>query len=295
MKESIRHFPPDMQEALKRLSLIIRRKIKDTAMIIVVDRNDLEQHVRIRREVSDTATDMRDLEIVVVSNLNLMERRRSIFSRIDNRFLQVAGDVGISTSPVYFNISVMRLNEGLASGNLFCVNIRRYGIMLYDSKEFALVSPQQVDYAQVCRSSHATLEQHLLRADEFLWGAEQYHNRSNHTLAVFLLSLAAENLMDTLLNIYLQYHFQHTHLEEWLSYCKLYTTGIRELFPCDSDEEKRLFALLNDAQKETRFRLDFTIQPEDAETLMLRVLELRTFTERSCEERIGHYAALTSV
>lgn len=293
MKESIRHFPAEMQEALKRLTLIVRRKVKDTVMIIVVDPNDVEQRVRVRKgKPAAPKSTMSDLRIVIVSNMNLLERRQSLFDRIDKRFIQVTSEESHALSPVYFNISISRLNEGLKDGNLFCVTLRKYGIVLYDTNEYALSSPRQVDYEEVSRTSRIIMDRELLRADEFLWGAEQYFNHENHTLEAFLLYQAAECLMSTIIYIFLQYRFRQRHLEEWMFYCKRYTPAISEIFPCDSEEESRLFSLLARAHKEARFRPDFVLSSEEGEKLLLRVLILREFTEETCRKRIGCYRSM---
>lgn len=64
-------------------------------------------------------------------------------------------------------------------------------------------------------------------------------------------------------------------------------TGFKIIFPQDTDEEKRPFILLIKSYIDSRYKMGYTIAPEDLQWLIDRVNVLRLFTEEICLERIS--------
>lgn len=72
---------------------------------------------------------------------------------------------------------------------------------------------------------------------------------------------------------------------------KKHTTEVFEVFPRDTEEEKRLFDLLQRAYIESRYNPDFEITKEDIDALIPKVEYLRNIVERVCRDRIAYYDA----
>ena len=72
---------------------------------------------------------------------------------------------------------------------------------------------------------------------------------------------------------------------------KTHSLESSEAFPRDTEEEKRLFDLLQDAYVQARYNLHFRVTKEDIEALIPKVERLRDITRQCCEERIKVYAA----
>ena len=72
---------------------------------------------------------------------------------------------------------------------------------------------------------------------------------------------------------------------------KKHTTEIFRVFPRDTQEEQRLFDLLQRAYIESRYNPDFEITKEDIDALIPKVEQLRSIVERTCRERIAYYDA----
>ncbi|WP_301380068.1 HEPN domain-containing protein, partial [uncultured Alistipes sp.] len=60
-------------------------------------------------------------------------------------------------------------------------------------------------------------------------------------------------------------------------------------FPRDTEEEKRLFDLLQRAYIESRYNPDFEITKEDIDALIPKIEKLRDIVEKVCRERIAYY------
>ena len=70
---------------------------------------------------------------------------------------------------------------------------------------------------------------------------------------------------------------------------KKHTTDIFKAFPRDTEEEKRLFDLLQRAYIESRYNPDFEITKEDIDALIPKIEQLRDIVEKVCRERIAYY------
>ena len=71
--------------------------------------------------------------------------------------------------------------------------------------------------------------------------------------------------------------------------CKKHTLEIYRAFPQDTDEERRLFKLLQDAYVQARYNKNFVVTRADIDALIPRIELLRDLTETVCKERIEFY------
>ena len=70
---------------------------------------------------------------------------------------------------------------------------------------------------------------------------------------------------------------------------KPFTTELANVFPCDSEEEKRLFELLRAAYIEARYNDKFVVTKADIDALLPKIELLRDVVERVCKERLAYY------
>ena len=87
------------------------------------------------------------------------------------------------------------------------------------------------------------------------------------------------------------YFLNSNKLSELINAIKNHTTEIFRVFPRDTQEEQRLFDLLQRAYIESRYNPDFEITKEDIDALIPKVEQLRSIVERTCRERIAYYDA----
>ena len=69
---------------------------------------------------------------------------------------------------------------------------------------------------------------------------------------------------------------------------------LAKVFPCDTDEEKRLFDLLRRAYLEARYnKKNFIVTKADIDALVPKIELLRDIVEKVCEEQIVEYKRLS--
>ena len=61
---------------------------------------------------------------------------------------------------------------------------------------------------------------------------------------------------------------------------------LKKVFPCQGEEEKRLFQLLRKAYVDARYKKDYVITAEELKYLAERIQLLRELTEELCKEEI---------
>lgn len=259
-------------------------------MIVVLDKHDVEHRVWLRvGEKTVVAPKLDDLQIIIVTDANIGDRRQDVYDRINKRLLQVLELPPSTSLPLYFDMSKSRLMRELQGGNLFSVNVMKFGVLLYISGKFAIPEYCSVNYARVAAVSRGDYDKFMLLADEFIWGAEQYSSHKNYALATYLLYQAAESLMVTIENIHLQYYMRHRQLMHLVYYCSREVPGVADIFPCNEEEEIRLFQLLADANIDARAHPERTLSANDFEKLMSKIIALRELAHQVCPERIAYY------
>lgn len=108
-------------------------------------------------------------------------------------------------------------------------------------------------------------------------------------MASFHLHQSVENFLRTIPMVFILYGHKSHDLSELMNAAKKHTTDIFKAFPRDTEEEKRLFDLLQRAYIESRYNPDFEITKEDIDALLPKVEQLRDIVEKVCCERIAYY------
>lgn len=108
-------------------------------------------------------------------------------------------------------------------------------------------------------------------------------------MASFLLHQATENYLHTITLVFTLYQYKLHKLAKLMKHCKKHTLEIGKIFPQDTEEEKRLFNLLEDAYVQSRHNMYFRVSQEDIEALTPKVEQLRNLTKRISRERLDYY------
>lgn len=93
---------------------------------------------------------------------------------------------------------------------------------------------------------------------------------------------------------YILYGYKEHDLQFLIEKCKPYTLELAKVFPCDTDEEKRLFDLLCRAYLEARYnKKNFIVAKADIDAHVPKIKLLRDIVEKVCKDQINLYANKT--
>lgn len=294
MKNSINFLPERKRNDLRELVGLIRDEVRDVVMIILYGSYAKNTYVECdeRRDFGVKTYYTSDYDLLVVTKKRLGVREGTVATRVNARFMD-GRDNEFQTRPQLINESVSKLNDALSEGRYFYVEILAQGILLYDSEEYRLATPRELDYAEIKEMAEAYYKDKYSDAEDFLFHAKIAQERGTYQMCSFMLHQATENFIKTIPLVYVLYGYKEHDLEFLIEKCKPYTLDLAKVFPRDTDEEERLFKLLQRAYIEARYnKKNFTVTKADIDVLIPRIELLRDIVEKVCRERIDEYSRL---
>ena len=294
MKNSIDFLPERKQRDLHELAALIRDEVKDVVMIILYGSYAANTYVERdeRRDYGVRTIYMSDYDLLVVTKRRLGERESTVEARIRERFAAGKNDENLPR-PQVINESISKLNDALTMGRYFYVEIVAKGIMLYDSGECQLATPGELDYAEIKKMAEEYYGDKFSDGLDFFKGANFYYQEENYHMTAFMLHQATESFLKTIPLVYILYGYKEHDLQFLIEKCKPYTLELAKVFPCDTDEEKRLFDLLRRAYLEARYnKKNFIVTKADIDALVPKIELLRDIVEKGCRLQIAYYSSL---
>ena len=295
MKNSIDFLPERKQHDLRELAALIRDEVKDVVMIILYGSYATNTYVERdeRRDYGVRTIYMSDYDLLVVTKRRLGERESTVEARVRERFAAGKNDDNLPR-PQIINESISKLNDALTMGRYFYVEIVAKGIMLYDSGQCQLATPGELDYAEIKKMAEEYYDDKFSDGLDFFKGANFYYQEENYHMTAFMLHQATESFLKTIPLVYILYGYKEHDLQFLIEKCKPYTLELAKVFPCDTDEERRLFDLLRRAYLEARYnKKNFIVTKADIDALVPKIELLRDIVEKVCEEQIVEYKRLS--
>ncbi len=168
-------------------------------------------------------------------------------------------------------LQTITFEEWLKAGHRFALTVLQSAMPVYDSGNLSLTIPQDVANAITSKDCERQYTEGLMKAKEFLAGADLYSVRKQHAMAAFMLHQSVEQALRTLLKVGTGYHANTHSLDRLIRYGSLIAYQLPDIFPQKTDQEKRLFTLLQKAYIDTRYKEDYKISNDDLLDLSERV------------------------
>lgn len=231
---------------------------------------------------------MSDYDIVILTRKPIGAVEYSLYEKIKDRFFENKNRP-FHTHPQFINYGIEDFNYALTKAHYFETEIKRDGIMLYDSGAYKLARRRKLDYTEIRDRAQKYFDDKFGKANNFLEDTLFNFKKNEYVHSSFHLHQSAENLLRVIPMVFILYGHKSHDLSELMNAAKKHTTEIFSAFPRDTEEEKRLFDLLQRAYIESRYNPDFEIVKADIDALLPKVEQLRDIVERVCRERIAYY------
>lgn len=289
MKTSIDFLPSRKQRDLRELVAIARKEIKDVAMIILFGSYAKNKFVDcdVTHDFGITEFYISDYDLLIVTKRRLGGKESTVVSQIREEFLQ--GKNEFQTSPQIITESIKGLNNELSEGHCFYVDIVNEGVLLYDSGEYTLETPRDLNYTEIKSRATRYYIGNGVKENDYWEDAKTNIAKNKFTHASFFLHQATEYLVKAIPLVFILYRYKEHDLEFLLEKCKLHTLELARVFPRNTPEEKRLFKLLQRAYVEARYNDEFVVTKEDIDALVPKIELLRDIVEKVCRERFDFY------
>lgn len=289
MKKSIAFLPPQKREDLNYIVKLIRRKLPQAEMIILYGsyaRNEYTDYDE-RVEFGITNTYMSDYDILVVTD-GISDRDAGKY--LDNIEDQYYQDPDTQTPVQFINESIDKLNQDLSEGRYFYTEVKKEGVVLYDSGKFKLARRRKLRFDEIKQQAEEYFSDKFEMADSFLKGVAFYYAEQDYRMASFLLHQACENYYYSIRLVNTLKNSKQHNLAKLSSSVKKYAEELLKVFPRNTAEEKRLFTLVKAAYVEARYNPDFKVTRDDIDALLPKVQLLRSITQTICLQKIDDYS-----
>ena len=151
----------------------------------------------------------------------------------------------------------------LKTSDRFAVAVWQSAVPVYDSGNLSPVVPLDLPNTFADKDNKKQYTDGLTKAKEFLAGSELYRVRKQHAMAAFMLHQSAEQALRILLKVGTGYYANTHSIDRLIRYASLVSCQLPDIFPQETDQEKRLFDLLQKAYIDTRYKEDYKISNDD--------------------------------
>jgi predicted nucleotidyltransferase/HEPN domain-containing protein len=289
MKKSLAHLPKHKRDELKLVKEIILDECPPVLMIILFGSHARGDWVE-DRHIEDNILHeyMSDFDILVIVRSNQIVNSKDTWRRAETRARRFP-------NRTWTNLiveSIETVNNALARGHYFFSDIKKEGILLYDTGEFKLARPRKLNPKERRGMAKAHFEEWFASAKVFFRQYENAMRMREYKNAAFQLHQAVERFYDAILLVFTNYRPKLHDLEKLSHTVAGYDPALLTVFPHATDEQKKCFDLLKRAYVEARYNPGYKITKPQLEYLAERVKKLQRLTERICEARIESYTSL---
>ena len=299
MRTDFDHLPPAKQRELERVVQILFEEFGEA---IALATQDWKRKGRILKIIlygsyargswvdePHTAKGYQsDFDLLIIVSDERLTDRVEYWARAEERLIRELSITKTLRTPVNFIVHTLHeVNDGLAHGRYFFMDIAREGIALYQSDDSELHQPRPKTPEQALAMAKEYFEEWFPSAMQRFKGA-QFHIESRHLKpAAFDLHQTAEYLYHCVLLV-VTFYTPHVHNLAFLrTQAERLDRRLAFVWPMDTRRERAMFAKLKDAYVKARYSKHYRIGEEELAWLAERVEELGRVVHAVCSERIA--------
>jgi predicted nucleotidyltransferase/HEPN domain-containing protein len=287
MKTTLTHLPSHKQAELRQIVGALIPQFKDIEMVILYGSYARGTWVEDKYvENGNTYEYKSDYDLLIIVNSNSQANADNFVSSLTGKLEELKLDTPVH--PIFHGIGFV--NEALSEGNYFFDDIKREGILLFNTSRYQLADKRQKSPAELAQRAQEDFDQWFTSATRFFEFFEVAYQRQYWNEAAFQLHQATERFYGALQLVFTGYK-PKTHDIELLGWlAKAINIEFGKVFPKATHQERVRFSQLCRAYVDARYKADYKISKEDLEYLSGRVALLRDMTEKYCQEKIASLA-----
>jgi len=299
MRTELDHLPASKQRELERVVAIIFEEFGDA---FALARHEWKKAGRILKIVlygsyarggwvdePHTAKGYKsDYDLLIVVNDKRLTDRVKYWARLDERLMREYGIAGAIRTPVNFIVHTLQeVNDGLAHGRYFFMDVARDGISLYQSDDTPFHQPKPKTPEQALAMAREYFEEWYPSANKRFNGAKFHISEGNLKDAAFDLHQTAERLLHCVLLV-CTFYTPHTHGLGFLrTQAERLDRRLTYVWPMDNRKQRAMFEKLKEAYVKARYSKHYRISEEELTWLGERIEELGQIVHEICSGRIA--------
>ncbi len=297
MKSSLEHLPEKKQRELNRVVEIIHEEFADAldgSSAAFKKRGRILKIILFGSYARGTWVDephtmkgyRSDYDILVIVNAKKLAEPE-YWDKATDRLIW---DKGVSTPVGLIVHGAREVNNFLADGQYFFVDIVREGIVLYELDDRPLAEPRRLSPADALRVAREHFERHFANATDFADGSRFFLGKSNFALAAFMLHQAVETAYSCLLLTLTNYSPPSHNIKFLRGIAEDQDRRLIEAWPRDQHRFTAWYNILNEAYVKARYSKHFDITEEALTWMLERTEHLHRIAEVICKERLAALA-----
>lgn len=228
-----------------------------------------------------------DYDILVVVNHDDLADIPEFWLGTDAQLLEDLAAGELLRTPVNFIVdSLESVNEKLARGRYFFLDIIREGILLHAEPGCPFIRPTPLSPAAALQETRSYFEEWFKSAEGFLDTAFYCVGKGRLKEAAFHLHQAAERFYHCLFLVRTLYSPKTHNLNRLRNLSEDIEPALKQVWPNGAKFERRCYELLRAAYVKARYSDEFRISGEELAWLAQRVNILRGIVRGICEARL---------
>lgn len=221
MKRSTRFLPPRKRQDLQQLTALIREQVKQVEMIVLFGSYAKNKYVDYdqRVEFGTPTYYMSDYDIAILTRKPIGAVESSLYEKIKDKFFENKNRP-FHTHPQFVNYGIDDFNYALSKAHYFETEIKRDGVILYDSGSYTLARRRKLDYTEIRDRAQKYFDDKFGRANQFLKGVTFYCEDGDCRMASFHLHQSVENFLRTIPMVFILYGHKSHDLSELMNAAK---------------------------------------------------------------------------
>ncbi|TPG55043.1 nucleotidyltransferase and HEPN domain-containing protein [Sphingomonas glacialis] len=299
MKSELDHLPAAKQRELERVVQIIFEEFEDA---FALSTHPWKKKGRIQKVIlygsyarggwvdePHTAKGYQsDFDLLIIVNDKRLTDRVEYWSKLDDRLIRELSVTKTLRTPVNFIVHTLgEVNDGLAHGRYFFMDVAKDGIALYQSEDSELHEPKPKTPEQALCMAKEYFEEFYPAAADFKESADHLIGKGRFKRSAFLLHQATEQLYHCVLLV-ATFYTPHVHNLGFLrTQAERIDRRLTHVWPRDNHKQRAMFEKLREAYVKARYSKHYQISEEELFWLGEQVDELGRVVHAICSERIA--------
>jgi predicted nucleotidyltransferase/HEPN domain-containing protein len=299
MRTDLDHLPPAKQRELERVVQILFEEFEEK---IALGTQDWKRKGRILKiilygsyargnwvdEPHSAKGYQSDFDLLIIVNDKRLADRVEYWAKADDRLIRELSITKTLRTPVNFIVHTLQeVNDGLAHGRYFFMDVAKDGVALYQSDDTDLPEPRPKTPEQALAMAKEYFEEWYPAAAGMLETARFSQIQGRFKDAAFLMHQATERLYHCVLLV-CTFYTPHVHNLAFLrTQAERIDRRLVHIWPQDTRHDRALFEKLKAAYVKARYSRHYRISEDELAWLGERVEKLGQAVHAVCMDRIG--------
>ena len=299
MRTDLDHLPAAKQRELERVVQILLEEFEER---IALGTQDWKRKGRIQKIIlygsyargnwvdePHTAKGYQsDFDLLIIVNDKRLTDRVEYWAKADDRLIRELSITRTLRTPVNFIVHTLQeVNDGLAHGRYFFIDVAKEGIALYQSEDTDLPEPKPKTPEQALAMANEYFEEWFPPGAGRLKTARYVQREGRLKEAAFDMHQAVEFLYHCVLLV-CTFYTPHVHNLAFLrTQAERIDRRLVDIWPQDTRRDRALFEKLKAAYVKARYSKHYRISEDELAWLGARVEELGQVVHLVCSDRIA--------